>query len=160
MLPEEKWNQYGSPNAEIKGIVIHNTNTPQTAAEVYEWIKNDSLTSKGCHFLVDHKEVIQVMPTDRTAWSTGMGCDFGNMHCIAVEVVSNLNTDLYMQGQSRAIMLIESLMDEFNLTKKDIYFHRDFKPYVNCPAQILAIYKTKSAFLRLIKEREVECKNS
>lgn len=155
MIPESKWRQFGLPNADIKGIVIHNTNNQKASAEDLEkWLSEECKTSQGCHFLVDHKEVRQVMPLDWSVWNTGMGYDFGNLHCISVEICSNPNNRLYLQGQSKAIDLIESLMHDFNLTKKDLYFHRDFNPNVNCPSQILKLYGNKSNFLALLKGDE------
>ena len=155
MIPESKWRQFGLPNADIKGIVIHNTNNQKASAEDLEkWLSEECKTSQGCHFLVDHKEVRQVMPLDWSVWNTGMGYDFGNLRCISVEICSNPNNILYLQGQSKAIDLIESLMHDFNLTKKDLYFHRDFNPYVNCPSQILKLYGNKSNFLALLKGDE------
>lgn len=155
MLPESKWKQYGRPDAEIKGIVIHNTNNQNKTAEQLEnWLENGT-TSQGCHFLVDWNETRQVMPLDWSVWNTGMGMDFGNLHCIAIEVVSNPNGVKYQKAEDRAIDLIQVLMDHFNLTKKDIYFHNDFNPNINCPAQILKRY-TKSEFIQRIKENDNE----
>lgn len=152
MLPESKWKQYGLPNATIQGIVIHNTNNQFKSAEALEmWLEKDNERSNGCHFLVDFKEVRQVMPTDWSVWNTGDGFSFGNLHCIAVEICSNPNTELYLQGEQRAIELIRDLMAKFNLTEKDIYFHRDFQPNINCPAQILKLYGSKANFLALLK---------
>lgn len=153
MIPKEKWKQYGLPNMEVKGIVIHNTNNQKaSAADLEKWmIAND--TSQGTHFIVDHTEVRQVMPLDWSVWNTGKGYDFGNLHCISVEICSNPNNSLYLQGQSKAIDLIENLMHEFNLTKKDLYLHRDFNPNTNCPSQILSMYGNKKNFLSMIKEK-------
>lgn len=152
MLPESKWLQFGLPNAEIKGIVIHNTNNQLWTAERLEkWLTEECTTSQGCHFLVDHKEVRQILPLTWSSWNTGMGYDFGNLHCISIEVVSNPNNSLYLKGQSRAIDLIKSLMKQFDLGLEDIYFHRDFQPNENCPAQILKMYGTKQNFLHLLK---------
>lgn len=156
MISESKWMQYGLPNAEIKGIVIHNTNNQKASAVDLEKWMEQGVTSQGCHFLVDHKEVRQVMPLDWSVWNTGMGYDFGNLHCIAVEICSNPSNSLYLQGQFKAIDLIENLMHDFNLTTKDLYFHRDFNPNVNCPSQILKLYGNKNNFLKLLKgEREM-----
>lgn len=151
MLTESKWKQYGLPNATIQGIVIHNTNNQFKSAEALEmWLeKNDG--SNGCHYLIDHKEVRQVMPTDWSVWNTGDGYSFGNLHCIAIEICSNPNTELYLKGEARALALIRELMAEFNLTEKDIYFHRDFQPNINCPAQILRLYGSKANFLAKLK---------
>lgn len=155
MITREKWKQFGLPNATIKGIVIHNTNNQTWSAERLEkWMAEECVSSQGTHFLIDHKEVRQVMPLDWSVWNTGMGMDFGNTQCIAIEICSNPNNTLYLKGQERAIKLIRDLMKQFNLTKDDIYFHRDFQPNVNCPAQILKLYRTKSNFLQLLKEEE------
>lgn len=151
MLTESKWSQYGLPDAEIKGIVIHNTNNQKASAESLEMWLEKSNTSQGVHYIVDYKEVRQIMPTTWSVWNTGMGMDFGNLHCISVEICSNPNRKLYLQGQDRAIGLIRSLMEEFSLTEKDIYFHRDFQPSINCPAQILKLYRTKAEFIKLLK---------
>lgn len=152
MISESKWRQYGLPNMVVKGIVIHNTNNQGASAEDLErWLENND-TSQGCHFLVDHKEIRQVMPLDWSVFNTGMGMDFGNLNCISVEVVSNPSNKKYLEGQSKAIDLIKLLMTRFNLTINDIYFHRDFQPNINCPAQILKLYKTKDNFLSLLKK--------
>lgn len=151
MLTESKWKQYGLPNATIQGIVIHNTNNQFLSAEQLEsFLEKDTKHNASAHFLIDFNEVRQIMPTDWSVWNTGDGFSFGNLHCIAVEICSNPNTELYLQGQARAVELIKELMDEFNLTEKDIYFHRDFQPNVNCPAQILKLYGSKAKFLELL----------
>ena len=155
MLPESKWRQFGLPDATIEGIVIHNTNSTKSASQLEEMMLNDESSSRGTHFFVDDQEVVQVMPTDWSVWNTGMGYDFGNLHCIAIEIVSSLSDRKYLEGQSRAIELIEQLMEQFHLKKKDIYFHRDFQPNINCPAQILKLYGNKANFLSLITESEV-----
>lgn len=148
MISESKRKQYGLPDAQIKGIVIHNTNNQLWSAERLEkWLEEENKTSASCHFLVDHKEIRQVMPLDWSVWNTGMGMDFGNLHCIAIEICSNPNGNLYESAESKAIDLIKELMDKFNLTKNDIYFHRDFNNAINCPAQILKKYGNKKTFI-------------
>lgn len=152
MIPESKRLQFGLPNAEIKGIIIHNTNNQLWSAERLErWLIEECTTSQGCHFLVDHKEVRQVMPLTWSVWNTGGGMDFGNLHCISIEICSNPSNIKYLAGQSKAIDLIKELMDEYHLTINDIYFHRDFSPNTNCPAQILKLYGNKQNFLNILK---------
>lgn len=155
MLPESKWRQFGLPDATIEGIVIHNTNIVKSASECEKMMLDDERSSRGAHYFVDDQEVVQAMPADWSVWNTGMGMDFGNLHCISIEICTSLSDRKYLQGQGRAIELIEELMEQFRLSKKDIYFHRDFKPDINCPAQILRIYGDKQNFLALIKESEV-----
>ena len=151
MMPKEKWKQFGLPNAEIKGIVIHNTNNQKASAKNLERWLLTSKSSAACHFLVDAEDTIQVMPLNWSVWNTGMGMDFGNLHCISIEICSHPSERKYLQGERRAIQLIKELMKQFNLTEKDIYFHRDFNPSVNCPAQILRRYGNKQNFLNLLK---------
>ena len=140
------------PDMEVKGIVIHNTNNQSWSAErIEQYLENENTGSNGCHFIVDYKEVRKIMPLNWCAWSTGMGLDFGNQHCIAIEICSNPSDRLYLQGQSRAIKLIRKLMRKYKLKTSDIYFHRDFDSTINCPAQILKLYGSKARFLALLK---------
>ena len=152
MLSKTKWEQYGLPNSKIKGIVIHNTNNQyMSAKELENWLENENKGSNGCHYLVDHKEVRQTLPDDWSCFNVGNGLSFGNLDCIAIEICSNPNNKLYLQGEQRAIKLIKKLMKKYNLTTDDIYFHRDFQPNINCPAQILKRYKSKKVFISLLK---------
>ena len=152
MIPESKWKQYGLPNADIKGIVIHNTNNQTwTARRLEKWLTEENKTSAACHFLVDADDCLQVMPLSWSVWNTGMGMDFGNLHCISIEICSHPSERKYLEAEKRAIQLIKELMQQFNLTEKDIYFHRDFNPNINCPAQILRRYGSKQNFLNYLK---------
>ena len=148
MLPESKWKQYGLPGATIKGIVIHNTNNQNKSAEALETWLIENRTSQGCHYLIDKKEVRQVMPLDWSVFNTGMGLDFGNLHCISIEIVSHVAEKDCRKAEQRALKLIRKLMKQFSLTEDDIYFHRDFQPNVNCPAQIIRRYGNKQNFLK------------
>lgn len=147
MLPEEKWRQYGRPNMEVKGIVIHNTNVQKTAKELAKWMEQTQ-SSRGTHYFVDDKSTIQVMPLDWSVFNTGRGNDLGNTACISIEICSNLSDLKYLKGQERAVKLIKKLMKQYDLSIEDIYFHRDFQPNANCPAQILKIYGDKNNFIR------------
>lgn len=147
MIPRKLYKQYGIPMKKPKGIVIHNTNVQKSAKELEEWMVNNK-SSNGCHYFVDADEVRQVMPLTWSAFNTGKGFDFGNTECIVVEVCSDLNGTRYQQGEDRAIKLIRELMNKYRLTAADIYFHRDFDPNINCPAQILKRYGSKQNFLK------------
>lgn len=150
MLSEKKWQQYGFKRSEndINCIVIHNTNNYENNAEQLEnWLENECKTSQGTHYLVDDKEVRQVMPLDYGVYSTGKGKDYCSMHSIAIEICSNLNNDLYLWGQENAIALIKELMKKYNITKEELYFHIDFNSKFYCPANILNLYGNKKNFL-------------
>lgn len=154
MLSESKWKQYGVQGSKIKGIVIHNTNNQyMNAKQLENWLENECETSSGCHYLVDNKSIIQVMPDDWSVFNVGNGMQFGNLDCIAIEICSNPNNQIYLEGEQKAIKLIKKLMKKYHLTKDDIFFHRDFQPNINCPAQIIKRYKNKKAFIRLLERK-------
>ena len=149
MLDENKWIQYGAKGLVVKGITIHNTNSTKSAEEIEKWLNNENKGSNGCHFLIDSREVRQVMPVDWKVWHTGKGNDVAFRNTLAIEICeSQCDLDTYMLAQSRAIEYIKALMKEYELTTKDLYFHSDFNNQFYCPHRILQIYKTKENFIR------------
>lgn len=133
---------------EIKGITIHNTNNELSARDMYNQLIN-SRSNASCHFLVDEKEVIEVVPADRPSLHTGKGFDYGNLHTIAIEICrSQYSTSAYLKAQERACKLVAFLLHEYNLTTKDIYYHSDFNQRVNCPHKIRELYSSKDEFIR------------
>lgn len=145
-----KLKQYGISRdlSDIKCIVIHNTSNYQMSArQLLKWIEKENKTSQSCHFLVDDKNVIKVMPLDYVAWNTGVAYDVGNMNGIAIEICSCMNHEQYLLAEQRAIKLIKKLLKEYHLTKDDIFFHRDFCKDIYCPANILSIYGNKKNFI-------------
>lgn len=148
MLDKNKWSQFGKEGLEPTCITIHNTgNYDMTARELFDYLNNECLTSQGCHFLVDDKEIIEVMPLNWKTYHTGKGEDYAFNNSIAIEICSNLDDELYLKGQENAIRLIKNYMDKFNIPKDEIYFHIDFNPTTYCPCNILDLYKTKENFL-------------
>lgn len=140
--------QFGYPGLEVKGITIHNTGRRESARELFNELKN-SQVNQGCHFLIDETETIQMLPLDWCAYHTGKGKDWGNNHTIAIEICRSQNTsDLYFASQVRAIRKIKKLMNEYNLTTSDIYFHNDFSPRTYCPHKILETYGNKKNFIK------------
>lgn len=133
--------------SDIKCIVVHNTsNYEMNAQELKNYLKTDNST-RMCHYLVDDKEILEVVPLDEIAWNTGVAFDYGNLYGIAIEIVSKENVSEYLIGEQKAVDLIKELMERFNLTKEDIFFHRDFCRDINCPANILQIYGNKKNFI-------------
>lgn len=150
MLSENKWQQYGFLRdlSDINCIVLHNTNDYKNSAqELFNYLENDCKTSQGTHFLIDHEKIIQVMPFNYGVYSTGKGNDYSSKHAIAIEICSNLNNDLYLQGQQKAITKIKALMKKFNIKTSSIYFHNDFDNRTYCPATILDLYGNKKNFI-------------
>lgn len=122
----------------VKGITIHNTSNSLSAQENVELAKELQLQGNliSVHFFVDEKNVIPSCPLSENSWHTGMGWDFGNMHTISIEICRNFDDDLYPQAESNAVALIKSLMSEYLLGYKDIYFHSDFDINTDCPRRI------------------------
>lgn len=150
MLPGNKFSQYGFPRTEddIKCIVIHNTgNTELSARQLFDYLANENRGSNGCSYLVDHEEVIQVMPDDWAVYNTGKAKDYGNRYGLAIEICDNLNDELYQQGQDRAVDLIKSLMVRYGIGENDVYFHIDFSPKTYCPHILLDRYGTSANFV-------------
>lgn len=147
MLKEEKWSQYGQEGLSVGGIVLHNTsNITMSAQELFEYLENECKDSTGTHFLVDHNEVVEVMPLTWKTWSTGKGNDWAFKHCIAIEICDNINDELYKKGQDKAIELIKTLKSTYNLTNDDIYFHNDFNERFYCPHILLDKYGSAKRF--------------
>lgn len=132
---------------EVKGITIHNTGSELSARELYEILKDGKVLYL-CHFLVDENEVIQCTSEDKRASHTGKGYDFGNLYTISIEICrSKCDEELYLKAQKKAIEFVKSLMEKYNLTKENIYFHSDFDINAYCPHRILNMYRNKKSFL-------------
>ena len=132
----------------VKGITIHNTGNSLTANQNAK-ILNGTGKSYLCHFIIDEDKIVNMTPLDRESYHTGKGYDMGNMNTIAIEISrSTAKKTLYMKAQKNAIAFIRKLMEEYGLTKDDIYFHNDFNRQAYCPHRILEIYGDKKTFLK------------
>lgn len=149
MLKQSKWSQYGKEGLDVKGITIHNTNSPLSAKELFSYLENECELPTGCHYLVDESEVIEVMPLNWCTYHTGKGEDVGFRKTIAIEICNSQDDEkTYMKAQDKAIKLIAELMRRYDLNIEDIYFHIDFNNQYYCPHRILQIYKTKENFIK------------
>lgn len=131
----------------VKGITIHNSGNELSAKEIYcNLIKNKQTNL--CHFLIDENEIIKTWSEEQEASHTGKGYDFGNRYTIAIEICRSMCSDeLYLKAQERAINFSKVLLDKYNLTTDNIYFHMDFNPQTKCPHRILEKYITKERFI-------------
>ena len=156
MIDRNKYEQFGFERnqEDIQCIVLHNTNSELSARQLFNWL-NETSSSQGTHYIVDYDEVVEVMPLDWGVYHTGKGMDFGNKFGIAIEICSNLNNEKYLQGETKAMELVKSLMNEYRLTKNDIYFHQDFNQTTKCPNDILTIYGNRKNFINSYFNEEV-----
>lgn len=129
--------QFGFRGISIKGICVHNTGNALSAQENYDLMAT-SKDNRGCHFFIDESEVIQAMPLNYCVYHTGMGIDWACKHTLAIEIArSQASDDLYAQAESNAVEYIKYLMDRYELTTDDIYFHHDFNQQTYCPHRIM-----------------------
>lgn len=140
--------QYGHEGLDVRGITIHNTGLEDSAKRIFQTMENIA-SDRGCHFLIDERDVVQCLPLDWCAYHTGKGEDWGCNHTIAVEICrSRCSDELYLSAQRNAVQKIKELMDEFGLTTQDLYFHSDFNPKKRCPHRILELYGDKTTFIK------------
>lgn len=159
MIKENKWSQYGFPRsqADIKGITVHETgNTDMNAQQLFDYLDNECKTSQGTHYIVDSEQTIQVMPDDWAVYHTGKGKDWGCRYTIAIEICSNLNDELYLLAQDRAVELIWSLQEQYQIPMDLIFFHNDFNQQTYCPKTALDRYGNSKNFVyqEIFKEEE------
>ena len=147
MLPQNKFNQYGFPRTEIKGITIHETgNTNMSAMDLFNYLANECRTNQGTHYFVDDAEVVEVMPLSWGVYHTGKGLDWGNEYTVAIEICSSLSNEKYQLAQDRAVELIKSIQREYHIPNDMVFFHNDFNERVYCPKTILDRYGTSKSF--------------
>ena len=140
--------QFGIPGLKIESITIHNTGNTLSARENYDMLSESALNN-ATHYLVDDKEVLQFMPLDWCVFHTGKAADWACKHSIAIEICNSQDTlEKYLEAEKRAVNLIKDLMVTYKLTKKDIYFHKDFNSTTYCPHRILDLYGNKKEFIR------------
>lgn len=149
MLDTNKYIQYGFPRTteDIKGITLHETNNyKMNAKELFDYLNKENKTSQGCHYLVDDKEVVEVMPIDWGVWHTGKAYDYGDKYTIAIEICSSISNEKYEQAETNAIQLIKQLMEENAITQDSIFFHKDFNEKTYCPKTMLDKYGSAKRF--------------
>jgi len=149
MIDENRFLQFGFPRTEedIKGITIHETGSDKTARELFDYLNEQSRDSRGCHYLCDDTETIQVMPDDWAVYHTGKGRDWGCRYTIAIEIVSNINDEKYQLAEDRAISLIFDLQHRYHISNDMVFFHNDFNSQTYCPKTALDNYGTLVNFV-------------
>ena len=146
MLPENKWKQFGEDGLIVHGLIIHNTGNNLSAEENYN-ILLESKNSNGCHFFIDNKQIIQCLPETWKCYTTGKGEDWAYHNCLSLEICNLLLQEDWEQCEVNAKELIKEWLNEFNLTRDDIYYHNDFNQQFYCPNKLLDLYGTKKNWL-------------
>lgn len=150
MIKENKYNQYGFLRSlnDIRGITIHETdNYNMNAQQIFDYLDNESKDSECCHYICDDEQTIQVMPNDWAVYHTKKGKDYGCKYTIAIQICSSINDEKFKMAKNRAIELIKELMQTYNISPDDIFFHNDFNSICYCPNTLLRKYGSSKRFV-------------
>ena len=120
-------------------ITIHNTaNTKATAtaASHAEYMSNSGKDKEvSYHYVVDDKEIYQLIPDNEVAWHAGDGGKgTGNRQSLAIEICENDGGDL-LAATNRGAMLTKYLMNRYNIPLANVVQHNSWSGK-NCPARI------------------------
>lgn len=120
-------------------ITIHNTaNTAATAtAKAHAQYMNGSGKNKevSYHYVVDDKEIYQLIPDNEVAWHAGDGGrGTGNRQSLAIEICENEGGDL-LTATNLAVKLTKYLMDRYNIPISNVVQH-NYWSGKNCPNRI------------------------
>lgn len=122
-----------------KFITIHNTaNDASANNEARYHNSNDNQVSY--HYAVDDKEIVQVVPDNRSAWhcGDGGGSKSGNRTSIGIEICySKSGGTRYQKAEVNAVKLTAYLLNKYNLPVSAVKQHYDWSGK-NCPHRIRA----------------------
>lgn len=122
-------------------LTIHNTgNTAKgaNAASHATYLQNSGKNSSvSYHYVVDDKEIYQLLPDNEVAWHAGDGLyGTGNRQSLAIEICENSDGDL-LKATNLAAELTAYLMKKHNIPIENVVQHNNWSGK-NCPRQIRA----------------------
>lgn len=145
MIPNEK--------ITVKSCTAHNTgNWDVPANNYYRSLKRqneskpDSYESS-YHFVVDDKEIYQIIDTNRKTWHAGKG----NSTSIGIEICMFKDKTRHNKAKKNAQLLIVELLKAHKLPSTAVYSH-NYWTGKNCPQTILAEKNGWSNFTKEIKD--------
>ena len=112
-------------------ITVHSTGNPRSTAqnEADNVCNNNPDLKVSFHYAVDDKDLIQVLPTNETAWHAGDGLGTGNMKSIGIEICEGGDR---VKALMNAIELVKELMVAYNIDRNHVARHKDWSGK-NCP---------------------------
>lgn len=122
-------------------ITVHNTGNPNKGADAENhaiYLQNSGKNvSTSYHYVVDDKEIYQLLPDNEVAWHAGDGqYGTGNRQSIAIEICENSDGNL-LKATDNAVELVASLMKKHNIPLANVVQHNHWSGK-NCPRQIRA----------------------
>ena len=120
-------------------ICIHNTaNVAKgaNAASHASYLQNSGKNvSTSYHYVVDDKEIYQLLPDNEVAWHAGDGLyGTGNRQSLAIEICENSDGDL-LKATNLAVELTAYLMKKHNIPLSNVVQHNNWSGK-NCPNRI------------------------
>ncbi len=136
LVPPQKWHIKCPYNMIAETITVHNTyNDASANNEARYAVSNDKSVSY--HYVVDDKEVIQIVDESRNAWAAGDGNGPGNRKSIHVEICYSLSGGVkYVAAEALAVKFIAQLLRERGWGIDKLRKHQDWNGKY-CPHRIL-----------------------
>lgn len=142
-LPVNKYSFKSPYTMEPEYITVHNTGNTASAREEATY-HNSNYNQVSFHVVIDEKEVIQVIPFNRTAWHSGDGLGNGNMKSISVEIARSMDngysgekSQRYIKAEDNAIEYIAQVMHEKKWKMDRLKRHFDWSGK-DCPHKMHA----------------------
>ena len=130
-----KYNFYTKTNTPIY-IVIHDTGNPSVGAnaEMHYRYFNGGNRQASAHFMVDDREILQLINIEDSAWHVGDGGNrygINNKNSIGIEICINKDGN-YELAVKNTIDLVIHLMKEYNIPIANVVRHFDASRKI-CP---------------------------
>ncbi|MEN4815484.1 N-acetylmuramoyl-L-alanine amidase family protein [Bacillus velezensis] len=137
LVSPEKYSIKGRYAMTAEYITFHNTANDASANNEISYMRNNNETVS-YHFAVDDKEVVQGLPTNRSAFHCGDGeYGTGNRKSIGVEVCySKSGGERYRKAEALAIKFIAQLLKERGWGVDRVKKHQDWSGKY-CPHRVL-----------------------
>jgi len=122
---------------DINKIIVHHSSSPQstTVADIRQWhVVENGWSDIGYHYIILADGTLE---RGRHINKTGSHCKGQNTGSIGICVVGNTNVEAPTPLQIESLWgTLKMLIDEYSLTRQDVYGHRDFSTS-ECPGNIL-----------------------
>ena len=135
-----KYNFSTRNGKQIKFIVVHDTGNKSKGADAMAHYRyfNSGNRNASAHYFVDDKEIVQLVPDDKSAWHVGDGRGkFGilNSNSIGIEICVNSDGD-YETAYNKTIELVKYLMEKHNIPFDNVVRHYDASRK-SCPRSMM-----------------------
>lgn len=135
-LPSSKYSLKAPYPMTPKYITIHNTANDATAQGEANYMKSNG-NATSFHVAIDDKEVVEIIPFNRSAWHAGDGNGQGNRASIGIEICySKSGGARYKAAEENAIEYTAHALIQLGLKPTAVKFHHDWSGK-NCPHRIL-----------------------